>query len=88
MFEMNSPSQTIPENAIAALRSGNKIEAIKITRAETGMHLKESKEAVELYIESVPALNERFKFKLGLRLVLLLVLAILVVGIYASGILG
>jgi hypothetical protein len=51
------------------------------------MHLKESKEAVERYIESVPVLSERFKRRSGF-LLLLLVLALLIIGRNASGILG
>lgn len=39
---MNSQSAVIPEEAITALKNGRKIEAIKITRAETGMQLKEA----------------------------------------------
>lgn len=84
---MNSQSPVIPEGAISALQNGRKIEAIKITRAETGMHLKESKEAVELYIESDPALSEKFNSR-GRLPVFLLVLAVVAVGIYLSGILG
>lgn len=38
--------------AIAALERGNLIEAIKITRDQTGMDLKSSKEAVERYANS------------------------------------
>jgi hypothetical protein len=84
---MNLQSRPIPEKAISALENGQKIKAIKITRAETGMHLKESKEAVELYIDSVPGLNEKFKSRNGLPL-LLLVLAVVALAIYASGMLG
>ena len=40
----------IPPDAIEALKSGNKIEAIKLTRIATGLTLKESKEAVESLI--------------------------------------
>jgi ribosomal protein L7/L12 len=40
----------LPEEAIAALGAGNKIEAIKIVREATGLGLKEAKEAVERYV--------------------------------------
>ena len=58
---MSNADITIPVDAIAALEQGNKIEAIKITRMQNGLGLKESKDAVEAYLERNPALNERFK---------------------------
>lgn len=42
------------EEAIAAIERGELIRAIKITRANTGLGLKESKEAVEAYLETHP----------------------------------
>ena len=42
----------LPPEAIAALKRGNLIEAIKIVRDRTGMDLKSSKEAVEHYANS------------------------------------
>jgi len=81
---VNPPASDIPEDAIVALKNGRKIEAIKLTRAETGMHLKESKEAVERYIDSVPELKEKFKTGRGIPL-FLLVLVLVAVGIYVSG---
>ncbi|RBL85924.1 hypothetical protein DDE05_13830 [Streptomyces cavourensis] len=42
----------LPLEAIAALERGKLIEAIKITRDQTGMDLKSSKEAVERYANS------------------------------------
>ena len=51
--------------AIAALQAGNKIEAIKITRVETGLGLKEAKERVEAYIACDPVLQEQFKSNVG-----------------------
>ena len=47
---MPSESRSLPEQAIAALRRGNKVEAIKLTRAATAMGLKESKDAVEAFL--------------------------------------
>lgn len=47
---MNEPTQLCDE-AVAALRRGNKIEAIKITREKQRLGLKEAKDAVEAYAE-------------------------------------
>ena len=84
---MNPEPAMIPATAIAALEAGRKIEAIKRTRAETGMPLKESTDAVEHYIASVPALVEKFDQR-GRWPWVLLVLALLAFGIFASGLLG
>ncbi len=43
--------------AISALHHGNKIEAIKITREERNIGLKEAKDAVEEYVRSQPVLQ-------------------------------
>ena len=45
-----------PTAAIAALSNSNKIEAIKIVRQEWGTDLKDSKDAVEAYVKTQPAL--------------------------------
>ncbi len=58
---MSNADIIIPVDAIAALEHGNKIEAIKITRMQNGLGLKESKDAIEAYLDRNPALNERFK---------------------------
>src|SRR5215813_9560833 len=42
--------------AIAALQRGNKIEAIKMLRAERNIGLKEAKDAVDDYVSSQPSL--------------------------------
>ena len=44
---MQSTHQTIPPEVKAAMDRGNKIEAIKLLRAATGLGLKEAKDAVE-----------------------------------------
>jgi ribosomal protein L7/L12 len=63
---MNGMSeQPLSLTAIAALHAGNKIKAIKITRVETGLGLKESKERVEAYIETDLALKEQLKGSAG-----------------------
>ena len=43
--------------AIAALRQGNKIEAIKLVRREKGLELKEAKDLVDTYVRSDPDLQ-------------------------------
>jgi ribosomal protein L7/L12 len=47
--------------AIAAIESGHLIQAIKIIRIDTGLGLKESKELVEAYLTSHPAIKEKFQ---------------------------
>lgn len=44
----------MPYEALEALRSGQLIDAIKITREKTGLGLKESKELVEKYLKEHP----------------------------------
>ena len=51
----------LPAEAILALRRGQKIEAIKLTRTATGMGLKESKEAVEALLREDMAVREAFR---------------------------
>lgn len=51
--EDNRPAG-LPEDVVAALVQGNKIEAIKRLRTARGMGLKEAKEAVEAYAPTDP----------------------------------
>ena len=44
----------IPHEALDALRAGQLIDAIKITREKTGLGLKESKDLVEQYLKEHP----------------------------------
>lgn len=44
----------IPHEALDALRAGQLIDAIKITREKTGLGLKESKDLVERYLKEHP----------------------------------
>lgn len=44
----------VPPQAVASIARGNLIEAIKHTRAATGLGLKEAKDAVERYIAENP----------------------------------
>jgi hypothetical protein len=45
----NPTDLDLPGPAVATLRRGNKIEAIKIVRAESGLGLKEAKDVVDAY---------------------------------------
>jgi len=51
--------QKLPEEALAALESGKKIEAIKSVRTSFNVGLKEAKEIVEAYIEADHGLKQR-----------------------------
>jgi len=53
--------ESLPETAVAALMQGNKIEAIKIVREARRIDLKEAKDAVEEYVRTQPALQQKFK---------------------------
>jgi hypothetical protein len=44
----------LPPDAIAALKRGSKIEAIKCVRLARGLELKEAKDAVEAYAKAHP----------------------------------
>ena len=50
---MNSNLE-IPHEALQALRAGQLIDAIKITRKKTGLGLKESKDLIEQYLKDHP----------------------------------
>ena len=51
----------IPSDAIASLCQGKLIDAIKKTRARTGLGLKDAKEAVELHLARNADTNRRFR---------------------------
>jgi ribosomal protein L7/L12 len=55
---MTTIAEPIPEAAVAALQQGNKIEAIKIVRTARALGLKESKDAVEAYVQNNPELQQ------------------------------
>lgn len=50
-------SSALSVAAISALQLGNKIEAIKITRMERNIGLKEAKDAVEDWVRNTPSLQ-------------------------------
>ncbi len=47
---MASDKVQLPAEAVAAAHRGNLIEAIKLTRAKTGVGLKEAKDAVDAHL--------------------------------------
>lgn len=51
----------IPVEALAALRSGNKIEAIKLVRAARSLDLKDAKDLVERYVAAQPGLHQQME---------------------------
>lgn len=52
-------SPDLPKAAVAALRHGNVIEAIKVVRQERNIGLKEAKKEVEAYLVSQPILKKK-----------------------------
>lgn len=52
---MQEKPAPLPEAALVALEQGNMIEAIKITREQTGLGLKEAKDAVDAHAGKQPA---------------------------------
>lgn len=53
----SSATPALSAAAIAALRRGNKIEAIKLVRVERNLGLKEAKDVVEDYLSGQPDLQ-------------------------------
>ena len=51
---MDRRSQELPAGAIEALAKGQKIEAIRIVRLESGLDLKRAKDTVDAYIAARP----------------------------------
>ena len=50
----------IPDEAVAALERGERIEAVKLTCERNGSGLNASKDAVDAYIKANPRLKRRF----------------------------
>jgi hypothetical protein len=48
-FSTRAPSVALPANVVEALEQGHKIEAVKRMREQTGLGLKEAKDAVDAY---------------------------------------
>ena len=53
-FEQTMPAGALAANVIDALHRGNKIEAVRLVRDQTGMGLKEAKDAVDAYERTHP----------------------------------
>lgn len=56
---MNDDNSVLPSDAVAALRRGSKIEAIKCVRIARGVGLKEAKEIVEQFLDQSPRVKSR-----------------------------
>jgi ribosomal protein L7/L12 len=53
------PPVELPEDVVAALVQGNKIEAIKRLRVARGIGLKDAKDIVDAYVPSDPVVRAR-----------------------------
>jgi ribosomal protein L7/L12 len=53
---MAEESRELPAAAVEALTKGQKIEAIKIVRQESGLGLKQAKDVVDAYVAAHPIL--------------------------------
>jgi ribosomal L7/L12-like protein len=86
---VNRPDVELPPEAIAAAHRGNLIEAIKITREQTGVGLKEAKDAVEAHLGRGgsrllrDAADDRAGDYLKRPVVFMLVAALIALAIYA-----
>ena len=47
---MSQPHFSLPDNVLAALAAGNKMQAVRLLREQTGLGLHEAKDAVESYV--------------------------------------
>lgn len=84
---MNTKDSKLTDDAITAIESGQLIQAIKITRAKTGLGLKESKDVVEAYIELHPELKakilaNKFSFNMPQERFIHILIAVGLVAIY------
>jgi ribosomal protein L7/L12 len=61
MTETSREDAGLSSAAMAALRQGNKIEAIKIVRVERNLGLKEAKDCVEDYVRRDPSLKRKME---------------------------
>ncbi len=84
---MESTARSIPPEAITALESGNKVEAIKYVRTGNSLSLKEAKDFIETYLEKTPAgpeanIHHSDKKRIKISDTGWLVIAVVVVGVY------
>lgn len=80
-----SKHDQLPLSAVAALRRGDKVEAIKLLREDRQIGLKEAKEEVERYLLDNPALFKQMQAKqaAAARTLQLWILALLGIAILA-----
>ena len=62
---MSNPDYPLPENAIAALKRGDRIEAVKLTRSLHGLDLSAAKLAVDVYLGAHPDTMRRASSERG-----------------------
>jgi hypothetical protein len=78
-----SDQPELPADAIAALKAGRKIDAIKLLRERNNYGLKESKEIIDAHIRLNPDAYGKFGAESGLgRLVLIAVISAAIYGLY------
>lgn len=56
---MSDPARALPDEVVAALQRGNKIEAIKRVREAWSIGLKEAKDHVDRHIAADPLLRQK-----------------------------
>jgi hypothetical protein len=57
---MSLQNISIPDNAIAALENGNKVEAARIIRDESWVTLKQASNAADAFLEANPDIKARY----------------------------
>lgn len=67
MTEQAGPDDPVQEEILSLVRSGQKIQAIKRLREQTGLGLKESKEQVEALERTLAASDPNFQQQLAQR---------------------
>ncbi|MBV1931026.1 MAG: hypothetical protein KUG71_04850 [Porticoccaceae bacterium] len=75
----------LPEDVLAAVHAGRKIDAIKLLRGHRGIGLKEAKQVIEIYIAQNPELITAKPSREGVglaRIVLPAAIALLCYGLY------
>jgi len=87
---MSQSATELPSDAVAALRDGNKIQAIKIVREVSGMDLKGAKDRVDRYVLAHPDLHKMLQERQSaastvLSWLLLLVVVLVAIWLWARG---
>lgn len=57
---MSLQNISIPDDAIAALKNGNKVEAARIIRDESWVTLKQASNAADAFLEAHPDIKARY----------------------------